>query len=87
MFKPGTLQFWWHNTHGSYEVLVPSVDVALQLYTYNVNRDLKDSSVKMNLGGLEIWYEGTEGFEWFEYEDPEGRSLEDLFDLNDEENE
>lgn len=86
MYKEGTLKFWWTNSKGSYEVLVPDVATALELYRFNVERDLSDDSISMNLGGLEVSEMVDGQLDWYEYEDLQGRTIEDLFDETFEEN-
>lgn len=79
MVKEGSLRVWWiRNCPNTPEFFpVKSVDEAVEKLFELEMKDLADESLDSNAGGLERYERGGDGFEWCEWDDEEGNSVDD----------
>lgn len=76
--KSGDLRVWWNrfDSEGTQYYRVPSLEVAVGVLNGLAFADLDNPRVEVNSGGLEVYEDNGEGFDWYEwYDEEEGREL------------
>lgn len=83
MFYEGDLRVWWITNPPQKAKYYPvaSLEAAAILLDNIAQKELKDSSVISNVGGLEVFEDG----EWIDWMDKEGNDIDEWTNIRDEE--
>ena len=78
MIKEKALRVWWIRNVPNKPTYYPVADIKEAIKRLNelADADLKNPLVESNVGGLQVY----ENKEWLDYEDEQGRSIDDIME-------